>query len=441
MEETIVAPATPQGRGGISIIRLSGEGASSVGLGLCGILPGSWSLKPCSILDFSGEVLDYGLVVFFAGPKSYTGEDVVEIHCHGNPLIVDSIISSAISFGARMAEPGEFTKRAFLNNKIDLAQAESVADLIAAKTKSAVLGASSSLSGKFSNTVKDCIDRLVKLRVLIEATLDFPEEEGVGFSPQESKQVYAGLKKEFVFVDRLVSGSLVGLRLREGVKVVIVGPPNCGKSTLLNCFAENELAIVSKSPGTTRDTIKVGIDLGGIPVELVDTAGIRDDKAGLVEKEGMRRAFKELEGAGLVLVMSVVGEEFAVSVDEGVSVIRVFNKVDLFSKKNLVGPKGSVFISAKKRTGLASLEKKMCSFVGLSPGSEVPLFARRRHLSFLQVAKECLARAVDVAVCGGGEELVAEELREAQAALGEITNPISSDALLGEIFSSFCVGK
>ena len=441
MEETIVAPATPQGRGGISIIRLSGDGASSVGSSLCGALPSSWGLKPCSISDCDGGVIDFGLVVFFAGPKSYTGEDVVEIHCHGNPLIVDSIISSAVSFGARMAEPGEFTKRAFLNDKIDLAQAESVADLIAAKTKSAVVGASSSLSGEFSNMIKGCIERLVKVRVLIEATLDFPEEEGVGLAPKESAWVKIGLKKEFAFLDRLVSGSLVGLRLREGVKVVIVGPPNCGKSTLLNCFAEKNLAIVSGSPGTTRDVIKVNINLGGVPIELVDTAGIRESEAGLVEKEGMRRAFKELEGAGLVLVMSVVGEEFAVSVDEGVSVIRVFNKVDLFSKKNLVGPKGSVFISAKKRTGLASLEKKMCSFVGLSPGSEVPLFARRRHLSFLQVAKECLARAVDVAVCGGGEELVAEELREAQAALGEITNPISSDALLGEIFSSFCVGK
>ena len=302
-----MAPATPAGRGGISVVRLSGGSASLVGTKLCGGLPEPWTLKACSFSGCGGEVIDSGLVVFFASPRSYTGEDVVELHCHGNPLIVDAIVSSAVGFGARLAEPGEFTKRAFLNNKVDLAQAESVSDLISARTGAALRGASSSLSGDFSKMINTSIDRLVDLRVLVEAGLDFPEEEGVGGGLEDNDRVLFGLKKEAAFIGGLLFDSRASQILREGARVVIVGPPNCGKSTLLNFFAKEDMAITSESPGTTRDMIRTTIDLGGVPVELVDTAGIRLSEAGLVEKEGMRRALEEAKKADLVLVVSVVG--------------------------------------------------------------------------------------------------------------------------------------
>ena len=441
MEDTIVAPATPGGRGGVSVIRISGPCASSVGGRLCGKLPLPWRLKSCSICGEGGGPIDSGLVVYFAKPKSYTGEDVVEIHCHGNPLIVDSVVSAAILFGARLAEPGEFTKRAFLNNKIDLAQAESVSDLIAAQTLSAVRGAGSSLSGEFSETILGSIKRITELRVLVEAGLDFPDEEGVRPVPTSGGPCMKEIEEELSFLDDLLSNSRAGLRLREGAKVVLVGPPNSGKSTLLNAFAKKDIAIVSSSPGTTRDAVRADIDLGGVPVEVVDTAGIRALGAGPVEAEGMQRAAVEVEGADLVLLISEVGLEFEAPFVKEVPVLRVFNKSDLYAKKSLVGPEGVIFISALCGEGLDHLLEKMCSVVGLGVGVEVPMLARRRHLSFLVLAKESLDRALKISSSLGGLELVAEELRGAQAALGEITNPISSDDLLGEIFSSFCIGK
>ena len=237
MEETVVAPATPSGRGGISIVRISGPEASPIGVSLCGELPQPWSFKPCSILSAGGGVLDSGLVVFFAAPRSYTGEDVVEIHCHGNPLIVDSIVAEAVSLGARIAEPGEFTKRAFLNDKIDLAQAESVADLIAAQTSSALVAASSSLSGDFSALVNKAIDRLVGVRVVVEACLDFSDEESVSVFDEQKVLVKGGVVESLGFVSSLLDASRVGSKMREGLGVVILGPPNCGKSTLLNALA------------------------------------------------------------------------------------------------------------------------------------------------------------------------------------------------------------
>lgn len=440
MEETIVALATPAGRGGVAVIRISGLEARSIGGGLCGELPESWSLKPCVISDSEGEIIDSGLVVFFACPKSYTGEDVVEVHCHGNPLIVDSVVSAAVKLGARMAAPGEFTKRAFLNDKIDLAQAESVSDLISARTKSAVKGAGSSLSGAFSKTIHDCVDRLTKIRVVVEGGMDFPEEGEIQAASGDAGFVCGNLREELSFLESLLTESRAGLRLREGAKIVIVGPPNCGKSTLLNLFAGGEMAIVSGSPGTTRDTVRAAIDLGGVPVEVVDTAGIRDDGAGPIEVEGMHRAMREARGADLVLAMSEVGGRLGFSFDE-VPVLRVFNKVDLCSGGGFDKIKGAVFISALKGDGFEELVEKMCFMIGAGLTIEVPVLARRRHLSFLISCKSNLVRALEIAGSLGSQELVAEELKEAQFALNEITNPVSSDDLLGEIFSSFCVGK
>ena len=287
MEETIVAPATPAGRGGVSIIRVSGKEARVVGLSLCGELPEPWCFKPCSVLGEAGDLIDSGLVVFFSDHKSYTGADVVEIHCHGNPQIVDSIVAAAVFFGARVAEPGEFTKRAFLNEKIDLAQAESVADLIAAQTTSALVAAHSSLSGEFSRLVNKTIDKVVAARVLVEACLDFSDEESVSVFEDRKQEIRLGIKGGLDDVSLLLDGSRVGSKMREGLRVVILGPPNCGKSTLLNRLAREDVAIVSDSPGTTRDLLRVTLDLGGLPVEFVDTAGLRTDAVDEVEIVGL----------------------------------------------------------------------------------------------------------------------------------------------------------
>lgn len=437
-----MAQATPGGRGGIAVVRLSGEGAKAVGQMICGSLPAAWSLKPCSFSRCSGEVIDSGLVIFFAGPKSYTGEDVVELHCHGNPLIVDALVSSAVGFGARVAEPGEFTKRAFLNNKIDLTQAEAVSDLISAKTETSLRGASASFSGDFSKAINTSIDRLVRLRVSVEASLDFPDEEDVGGGSESvNGDLLSDLEKEVSFVEGLLSSSRSSQMLREGAKVVIVGPPNCGKSTLLNFFATDDVAITSNSPGTTRDAVRVSVDFGGVPVELVDTAGIRFGGVGLVEKEGIRRASEETKGADLVLIMSVVGEDFSFDLDPRVSFLRVYNKVDLcgLGGSGFVGD--GVFISALTGYGVDLLVEKVCSVMGVGLGAEAPFLVRRRHLSFLDSAHKALVGAVDVLKSGVGFEVAAEDLRAAQFALGQITRPLSSDDLLGEIFSSFCIGK
>ena len=439
MEETIVAPATPAGRGGVSIVRLSGKSAARVGGRLCGELPEAWSFKPCSVCDRTGSFIDSGLVVFFAAPRSYTGEDVVEIHCHGNPLIVDSVISAAISLGARVAEPGEFTKRAFLNEKIDIAQAESVADLIAAQTSSAVVAASASLSGEFSGVINETIDRLIEIRVLVEACLDFSDEDSVAVFDEESGTVKFALKKEIEDLEKILKGSLLGSKMRDGVRVVILGPPNCGKSTLLNYLAKEDVAIVSDDPGTTRDLLRVTMDLGGLPVEFVDTAGLHEDTSVGVELEGMRRALASLDTADVVVLMSCVGEKFDVPLPASCNSIRVFNKVDILSKEG--GDESSLFISALTGEGVDVFIKSVFSSLGVGVGVEVPLLARRRHLDFLEKSLGFLRSSLEALESGSDLVIVAEELREAQKSLGSITRPVSSDELLGSIFSRFCIGK
>lgn len=442
MEETIVAPATPAGRGGVAIVRISGTKAKKIGESLCKRLPDSWQIIPCSIYDKTGGVVDGGLVAFFQSPKSYTGEDVVEIHCHGNPVIVDLIVASAVSFGARVADPGEFTKRAFLNDKIDLAQAESVADLIGAESIAAARGALSSLVGSFSAEVSGSIERLLSLRVLLEAGLDFPEEEGVPGLDKNLEKVAKGVTEELSFVEKLIKESKSGIVLRSGLKVVILGPPNCGKSTLLNYLAKEDLAIVSSSPGTTRDPIRGLVSLLGLPVSLVDTAGVRTKGVGSVEKEGIKRTEQEVSQADLVFVMSEVGVEFKPVGVEASQAIRVFNKIDLVDKgRDLKKQKGAVYLSAKTGEGVDLLVKRVHGFVGSSHGIEVPFLARRRHLSLLREVKESLSAAALSLGSGSSPELVVEDIKSAQNSFGQIMNPISSDDVLGKIFSEFCVGK
>ena len=440
MEETVVAPATPSGRGGVSIVRISGPSAPHIGEGLCGELPSPWCFKPCLISGGDEKKLDTGLVVFFAAPRSYTGEDVVEIHCHGNPLIVDSIVAEAVLLGARIAEPGEFTKRAFLNDKIDLAQAESVADLIAAQTSSALVAASSSLSGDFSELINKTIDGVVDVRVVVEACLDFSDEESVSVFDEKKSFVRQGILDSLGVVSSLLDASRVGLKMREGLGVVILGPPNCGKSTLLNALAKEDVAIVSNTPGTTRDLLRVVLDLGGLPVEFIDTAGLHEDTEEVVEVEGMRRAVSAVDGADLVVLMSCVGEVFNPPIKPSTKTLRVFNKIDIFPDKNPSKIPG-VCISALTGENLEGFVEAVFSCFGVGSGIEVPVLARRRHLGFLEKALDSLRSALSVLDGGGDLVLVAEDLKEVQSRLGFITRPVTSDELLGGIFSEFCIGK
>ena len=432
--ETIIAPATAPGRSGVAVIRMSGPLALEIGRTICGEISQPMFLRPCSIKNSDKKTVDHGLVVFFKGPASYTGEDVVEIHCHGNPIIVDLIIKEALVLGARVAEPGEFTKRSFLNDKIDLAQAESVADLIAAQTDSAVLGANTSLSGEFSNKINNCVDSLVDLRVVVEAAIDFPDEET---SDEDVQSLVKSANDQIQFISDLIKSSEQGALIREGLRVVILGAPNVGKSTLLNCFAKENLAIVSNTPGTTRDLISANTNLGGVPVEFVDTAGLRMDSQDSIEIEGMKRAKKAVETSNLVLEI-IDARDFHDFERLDENSLLVFNKMDLLEG---VVPGEGVFVSASMGEGILDLIEEIMKTAGLHPGVEIPALSRRRHILCLENAKESLEESVSLLDDKSSLELVAECLLSAQTNLGEITNPVSSDDLLGEIFSEFCIGK
>ncbi len=433
-ESTIIAPASAPGRGGVSVVRISGPKARPIAQTLCGDLEEPWKLKKCTIRSKGGVDLDTGLVVFFKSPNSYTGEDVVELHCHGNPRLVDLIVAEGVSRGARVAEPGEFTKRAYLNNKIDLAQAEAVADLIAAQTEGAAMAAHNSLSGRFSSDINSCIDSLVASRVYVEASLDFPEEE---IDEEGLAQAGLGIKEQLGFVKDTLASAERGALIREGFGVVIVGPPNAGKSTLLNALANKDLAITSNIAGTTRDSIGVELNLGGVVVEFTDTAGLRENPDNEIEEEGMKRTHASLEEANLVLcVYDITKQEEIEPINK--DTITVLNKCDLLSEVPRCG-EAEVCISAEKGLGLDNLVELILIKLGL--GEETSLLSRRRHVVCLQECLDSLSEAVSLFEQGLGLELVAESLLSAQESLGKITRPVSSDDLLGEIFSEFCIGK
>ena len=433
-ESTIIAPASAPGRGGVSVVRISGPKASLVARALCGDLEEPWKLKRCSIKGRGGVVFDTGLVVFFKSPHSYTGEDVVELHCHGNPRLVDLIVAEGVSCGARVAEPGEFTKRAYLNNKIDLAQAEAVADLIAAQTEGAAMAAHNSLSGRFSSDINSCIDSLVASRVYVEASLDFPEEE---IDEEGLARAGLGIKEQLGFVKDTLASAERGALIREGFGVAIVGPPNAGKSTLLNALANKDLAITSNVAGTTRDSIGVELNLGGVVVEFTDTAGLRENPDNEIEEEGIKRTHSSLEEANLVLcVYDITKQEEIGPINK--DTITVLNKCDLLGEVPRCG-EAEVCVSAETGLGLDNLVELILIKLGL--GEETSLLSRRRHVVCLQECLDSLSEAVSLFEQGLGLELVAESLLSAQESLGKITRPISSDDLLGEIFSEFCIGK
>ncbi len=432
--ETIVALASSRGRAGVSVIRISGPLAFAVGARLFGRVPAPGTIKKKKIMSGSGDLIDSALVSSFKSPRSYTGEDVVELFCHGNPLLVEMVIDGALEAGARHAEPGEFTKRAFLNDKMDLAQAEFVADLISAQTKKAVLAASNSLSGAFSKEIDGLIDGLTSARVWVEANLDFSDED-------VDELDVGRLKSSLAKISQALSVSLLnskeGSRLNSGVVVAIVGKPNVGKSTLLNSLAKNNLAIVSDTPGTTRDLVRAQLDLRGYPVEFVDTAGIRKKSKDKVEMMGMRLAKEFARKADLVINLAEVGGEF--EVDRGwQKEVKVFNKIDVADSGALGGVLG---ISAKNQTGLDLLVDKIFDCLDISDLGENQTLARSRHVELLKNVKGFVEEALVSLSEGASLELVADSLQMAQKEAGEITRPVSSDDLLGNIFSSFCIGK
>ncbi|MEE4277954.1 MAG: tRNA uridine-5-carboxymethylaminomethyl(34) synthesis GTPase MnmE [Halieaceae bacterium] len=453
--DTIAAVATPPGRGGIGIIRLSGPAAFAISQEITSLSPKPRVAALASFRDGEGELLDEGLLLHFPAPHSFTGEDVVELHCHGGPFVLAAIIRRCIQCGARNAAPGEFSQRAFLNDKIDLFQAEAIADLIASGSDAAARSASRSLSGDFSHKVQDLLESLTSLRIFVEAAIDFPEEE-VDFIGESD--VIERLDALDGAIDGLLAGARRGRRLRDGMKLVLAGAPNAGKSSLLNRLAEQDSAIVTEIPGTTRDVLREYIDIDGMPLHIVDTAGLRE-AADAVEREGIRRAQAELESADQILLIvdasdSGHGEDdqldlerFARQLPKDTPLTLVRNKIDRIGESarietsSATGVVARVSLSALTGEGLDLLRHHLLALAGLDGSAGSDFSARERHVLALEQTHEALREARRVLLELNAPELLAEHLREAQEALGSITGRLSSDELLGKIFSSFCIGK
>ncbi|MDA7961620.1 MAG: tRNA uridine-5-carboxymethylaminomethyl(34) synthesis GTPase MnmE [Gammaproteobacteria bacterium] len=445
--------ATPPGRGAISIARLSGGGIPALCKALTGALPQPRRAELCDFRARDGAAIDRGLALYFPAPHSYTGEHALELHAHGSPVVMSMLVRRCLELGARLARPGEFSERAFLNGRLDLAQAEAVADLIASSTEAAARSAMHSLQGEFSSRVRELAGELTELRVLVEAELDFPDEDigGGESAAQERARVEArlrGLRESFA---QLRGEAARGRLLRDGLKVALTGPPNAGKSSLLNALARRPRAIVSGIPGTTRDFLEQMIDLDGMPVELTDTAGLRE-AADEIEAEGMRRAREAQRRADLTLLVVDDAAETPRTLaklrkacgDGPVCLVR--NKTDLSGRApgvvNEGGKNGedAVAVSALRGDGLEELRAVIKSRAGHRGGEDNVFIARERHLDALRRARAHLDAAARQFADGRGE-LLAEELGACQRVLGEITGEVSSDDLLGMIFASFCIGK
>ena len=442
--DTIAAVATAPGAGGIGIVRLSGADASAIARTLAAI-----DLQPrhahyVAMRDARGVLIDRGLVLWFPGPHSFTGEDVVELQIHGAPVVLARLLARCIELGARHARAGEFSERAFLNGKIDLAQAEAIADLIAAQSDAQARAALRSLQGEFSARVNALLKSLIDARLHVEAAIDFPEEE-IDFLADG--QILARLDAIASSLDALLRDAERGQRLRDGLHAVIIGAPNAGKSSLLKALAGSDRAIVTDIAGTTRDLLREAVNIDGIEITLVDTAGLRESPD-VIESEGIRRARNELAQADLAILVVAPDDEARIDtlraeVPRGAAVLVVHNKSDLADRSAIerVDANDHVHVSAKTGVGLDGLRAAIRQHAGLGEGAEGSFSARARHVAALQRVRESLANARHRLVHDRAGELVAEELRLAQHALSEITGEFSSDNLLGVIFSSFCIGK
>jgi tRNA modification GTPase len=434
--DTIAAIATPAGRGGIGIVRVSGPAVRAIAVAVLGVLPEPRRAVHCDFLDARGAPLDEGLALYFQAPHSYTGEPVLELQGHGGVVVMQEVLAAVLDAGARLAEPGEFTRRAFLNGKLDLAQAEAVADLIDAASREAARSALRSLAGEFSTAIGALVGQLTELRALTEAMLDFPEEQVDSLHRRDAGERLARLRAT---LDDVLAKSRQGSLLRAGVHLVIAGRPNVGKSSLLNRLAGAERAIVTAQPGTTRDALREAIHIEGVPIVVVDTAGLRESQDE-VERLGMARTRAELAQADVVLVVVDAGRQEAPDdpLPEGVARVTVVNKIDLVPGLAPGRDGGSVRVSAKTGAGLDALRGAILEAAGWSARGETLFLARERHLRALVEAR---ARLEAAAAQHAQWEFFAEELRLAQEALGAIAGRVSADDLLGEIFARFCIGK
>ena len=442
--DVIAALATASGQAGIGVVRISGKHLGSIITQLIGAIPPPRVAKRAKFMGAKGEVIDDGIALYFPAPASYTGEDVLELQGHGGPVVLQMVLRRCLQLGARLAEPGEFSRRAFLNDKIDLAQAEAIADLIEAATEAAARCALRSLRGEFSKVIADLVKRLVELRMLVEATLDFPEEE---IDAVDQERARAGLRQASEALKRALESARQGQVLRSGLQVVLAGQPNVGKSSLLNRLAGEDLAIVTEIPGTTRDTVRQTIQVSGVPINIVDTAGLRE-ATDPVEAIGVARAWKAIEDTDVVLLMvdaragiAAADRQVLAQLPDGKRRVTVFNKIDLSGDTPRAVESGDgwhVYLSATSGEGTEMLRRVLLTLAGWNSGSEDVFIARERHVVALERAGQTLERAEGLI---GRSELFAEELRLAQRELDAITGKYTADDLLGEIFSRFCIGK
>ena len=441
---TICALASALGQGGIGIVRISGSHSIDIAQKILGHMPKPRYAHYGSFFDADGVEIDKGVALFFPGPNSFTGEDVVELQGHGGLLVMRSLLDTAMTLGASAAEPGEFSKRAFLNGKMDLVQAEAVADIIEASSKQSAQSALRSLSGEFSNQLNKLTQALIELRVFVEATIDFSDEEIDFLASGEVKQKIRAIESD---IQAILSSAQQGAILREGLNVAIAGKPNAGKSSLLNALTQDQSAIVTDIAGTTRDVLKETITIDGMPLNIIDTAGLHvsQDK---VEQEGIKRARSEIERADVVLMVFDAQEQspdlsiLPTGLDNK-PILLIKNKVDLTGDSVRIErtqDRAQLSLSAKNSEGIALLRKELVSIAGLSDTGEGVLLARRRHIIALEAALESTQNAIEQ-LDNSASELLAEDLRQAAQDLGSITGEFSSDDLLGEIFSSFCIGK
>ncbi len=441
--DSIAAIATPPGRGGVGIVRISGPLSSKVARIMTGrqLSPRHAYFGP--FLDQDSRVIDEGLAIYFQSPQSYTGEDVLELQGHGGPVVLDMILRRVLELGCRIAKPGEFTERAFLNDKIDLAQAEAVSDLIESGSVHAAKAALLSLQGVLSDKIHHLRRQLVDVRVYIESALDFAEEEIDFLSDLELQQRLQDLQRSFKEIE---SQAKQGRLLKEGMRVVIAGKPNVGKSSLLNALTGNDSAIVTDVPGTTRDILSEQIHIDGMPLHVIDTAGLRESEDP-VEKEGMRRAHAQIKAADRVLLVLDSDKDPVhrpLWVDAQIPVVFVINKIDLSHNEasfRQLEQGVCIGLSAKTGLGISLLKSHLKDTMGFESDTEGTFIARRRHLDALRRAKQCVDRGLDQLRTAGAGELCAEEMRYAQEAINEITGEFSSHDLLGEIFERFCIGK
>jgi len=448
IEDTIAAVATPSGQGGVGIIRVSGPHAPAIAEKISGLCPAPRYAHYGAFNDKNKKPIDSGLTLYFKKPFSFTGEDVIEFHAHGGPVVLDILLKEILQNDVRPARAGEFSERAFLNDKIDLAQAEAIADLIAADSEQAARAAMRSMQGEFSAVIHQLVEELIRLRIHVESTLDFPEEE-IDFLADEAiaKQLNEVMQK----LQHVKKSAQQGRLLKEGMTVVIAGKPNAGKSSLLNQLAGQESAIVTEVAGTTRDILREHIQIDGLPLHIIDTAGLRDSND-IVEQEGIKRARQAIESADRILFV-VDGkdkdETLLNTLPKNIGVTTVYNKIDTHNLKQKIVEEENendkhdvaIYLSAKTGSGVELLKNHLKECMGYQQKSEGQFIARRRHLDAIDTAEQHLEIAdINLNQLQAGE-LLAEELRQAQEALSSITGEFSSDDLLGRIFSDFCIGK